>query len=94
MPRGNFNRNKLKPAGEYVMDPAQSAKVEQMIAQADQEIEETRVNFRWGKEQLNLVKRAAKLMGVPYQTYIKQVVYRQCLADLKQASDLLDQRSA
>lgn len=24
-------------------------------------------------------------MGIPYQTYIKQVVYRQCIQDLKDA---------
>ena len=33
--------------------------------------------------QLELVKKVAKLMGIPYQTYIKQVVYRQSLQDLK-----------
>jgi predicted DNA binding CopG/RHH family protein len=44
------------------------------------------VNFRWGREQVELVKRVAHLMGVPYQTYMKQVVYKQALADLKEAS--------
>ncbi|MFN8672517.1 MAG: hypothetical protein U0457_10630 [Candidatus Sericytochromatia bacterium] len=53
------------------------------IEEAEKELEEARINFRWGKEQLNLVKRTANEMGVPYQTYIKQVVYRQCLQDLK-----------
>lgn len=91
MPRG-FNHRKIKRSGEYTMDPDVSAKVEEMIEQADKELEETRVNFRWGKEQLALVKRAAELMGVPYQTYIKQVVYRQCLADLKAVADVLDRK--
>jgi len=45
-------------------------------------MQETRVNFRWGKEQVDTVKQAAKSMGVPYQTYIKQVVFRQSIADL------------
>lgn len=58
------------------------ARVREMIAEADREIEETRVNFRWGKEQVGLVKRVAALMGIPYQTYMKQVVYKQALADL------------
>lgn len=56
------------------------------IEEAEKELEEARINFRWGREQLNLVKRTAHLMGVPYQTYIKQVVYRQCLQDLKDAT--------
>jgi len=45
--------------------------------------DEARVNFRWGREQLAIVKRAAAVMGVPYQTYMKQVVFRQALADLQ-----------
>jgi hypothetical protein len=88
MPRGKFDRNKVKQVGEYIMEPATSYKVERMIAEADQELSETRVNFRWGKEQLDLVKRAADQMGVPYQTYIKQVVYRQCLLDLKTTAEV------
>jgi predicted DNA binding CopG/RHH family protein len=93
MPRGKFDRNKLKTAGEYVMDPAISSKIEGMIAAADSEISETRVNFRWGKEQLDLVKPAAAQMGVPYQTYIKQVVYRQCLQDLKTTAEVHESTS-
>ena len=62
------------------------ARVRSMTKAADEEIEAARVNFRWGREQVELVKRVAQLMGVPYQTYIKQVVYKQALADLKEAS--------
>jgi CheY-like chemotaxis protein len=87
MPRGKFDRNKLKRVGEYAMEPATSAKVEAMISAADKEISEARVNFRWGKEQLELVKSVAEHMGIPYQTYIKQVVYRQCLQDLKTTAE-------
>ncbi len=87
MPRGKFDAKKLKPGGEYKMDSATSAKVEEMISVADQQASETRVNFRWGKEQLDLVKTVAALMGVPYQTYIKQVVFRQCLEDLQLCSE-------
>lgn len=87
MPSGKFDRKKLKRVGEYVMDPSVSNDVEKRIANADNELAETRVNFRWGKEQLDLVKRAAELMGVPYQTYIKQVVYRQCLEDIRRIAE-------
>src|SRR2546422_11048745 len=59
------------------------ARVRAMTKTADEEIEAARVNFRWGREQVELVKRVAQLMGVPYQTYIKQVVYKQALADLE-----------
>lgn len=59
--------------------------INKFVEQAEKDIEEARVNFRWGTEQVNLVKKVASLMGIPYQTYIKQVVYRQCLNDLKDA---------
>lgn len=89
MPRGKFDRRKLKRIGSYDMDPSTSLRVEEMVASADQESgEEARVNFRWGKEQLELVKRVAGLIGVPYQTYIKQVVYRQCLQDLRTSAEV------
>ncbi len=62
------------------------ARVRAMMKTADEEIEAARVNFRWGREQVELVKQVAQLMGIPYQTYIKQVVFKQALADLKEAS--------
>ena len=49
---------------------------------------DARVNFRWGRAQVATVKRAADMAGVPYQTYIKLVTYRQAIADL-QAADAM-----
>ena len=43
------------------------------------------VNFRWGREQVALVKKAAALVGVPYQTYLKQVVWKQAVEDIRRA---------
>lgn len=83
MARGRFNKSKLKDKGDFVMSPEQSARAEAAIRQADTEFVEARVNFRWGQEQVELVKKAAQAIGVPYQTYIKQVVYRQALEDLR-----------
>jgi hypothetical protein len=39
------------------------------------------------------VKRAAGYMGIPYQTYLKQVVFRQALADIREAEAVLEKRS-
>ncbi|MGH2366295.1 MAG: hypothetical protein ACRDHX_16810 [Chloroflexota bacterium] len=55
-------------------------------AQADQELEQTNVNFRWGREQVEVVKRAAAIIGVPYQTYLKQVVYKHAIEDIERLS--------
>lgn len=67
------------------LDAELDRKVREMTTIADQDVAETRVNFRWGVPQLATVKRAAATMGVPYQSYIKQVLIRQALADLQMA---------
>ena len=64
-------------------DPELDPRLEALQAEVEQEIEESRVNFRWGREQLDVVKRAAGIIGVPYQTYLKQVVYKQAVADIQ-----------
>ena len=53
---------------------------------------EMRVNIRWGREQVRLIKRVAAILDVPYQLYIKQVVMRQVIVDLQDAERLLGQR--
>jgi predicted DNA binding CopG/RHH family protein len=58
-------------------------KILAMTRVADQDIDESRVTFQWGPEQLATVKRAADLLGVPYQAYIKQVLFRQALEDIQ-----------
>ncbi len=79
-------RRNYTDLGEFKMPPALVEKVEKMTAESDAEVEAARVTFRWGKEQLALVKRAANIMGVPYQTMIKLVVYQQALLILKDAT--------
>ena len=60
------------------------AEVARQTALADSEIPavEVRVNFRWGRPQLGVIKRAADLIGVPYQTYLKQIAMERALADI------------
>jgi predicted DNA binding CopG/RHH family protein len=69
-------------------DPELDAKLEAMEEAIERDlaarpVDEARVNFRWGREQLAFVKRAAAAMGIPYQTYIKQAVFRQAAVDLQ-----------
>ena len=40
------------------------------------------VTLRWGRGPIAVVKRAAAILGVPYQTCLEQVVFRQTLADI------------
>lgn len=72
----------IEDLGDIELPPDLDEKIEKMTAIADEELEATRVNFRWQREPLSLIKAVASAMGVPYQTYMKQVLYRQALQDL------------
>lgn len=62
-------------------------RVADMIEEAEREIDEARVNVRFGREQLETVRRAAALKGVPYQIYIKEAVYERAFQDLSARID-------
>ncbi|MBI4534375.1 MAG: hypothetical protein HY711_10565 [Candidatus Melainabacteria bacterium] len=84
----------IEDLGEVELDPGLDAKVNRMTAEADKEIEDARVSFRWGKEQLAIVRQAADKMGVPYQTFIKMCVYQHALDVLKDVQAALKSRDA
>jgi predicted DNA binding CopG/RHH family protein len=56
---------------------------EKMVAEADADLHDVRVSFRWLKPQVDVIRRAAAQYGIPYQTYIKQAAFRAALADLQ-----------
>jgi len=76
---------KIEYLGECELDEETSALVDRMTAESDAELDETRICFRWGKEQLEVVKKAADTIGVPYQTFLKLVVFQHALDVLKDA---------
>lgn len=78
--RGNYE---IEDESDFELTPEQAADFERRIEEADKELDECRVNFRWQKDCLELVKQAAAMIGVPYQTYIKQVLYKQAHEDCK-----------
>ena len=75
--------------GEFEFEGEQAEKIQKMIDIAENDIDEARIFFRWNKKQLNLVKEAAKLIGIPYQTYIKTVLFKQSLEDIKKAKEIM-----
>lgn len=79
--------------GEFEFEGKQAEKILNMIDTAEKEIEEARIFFRWNKKQLNLVKEAAALSGVPYQTYIKMVLYNQSIRDIKESKETLNKNN-
>ncbi len=89
--RGNFE---IEDLGHFDMPEDLDAKVQKMTAEADAELDATRVNFRWQKTPLNLIKAVAAAMGIPYQTYMKQVLYRQALKDLEHIQAYTEKQSS
>src|SRR6266568_7164488 len=65
---------------------AEAEELTRLEAAADARFEEERVGIRWQRASLEVVRQAADLAGVPYQTYVKQVAFRQALTDLKDAA--------
>ena len=65
-------RRNYEDLGEIELPPELSARADAAVAQAEEDLEEARVNFRWSKTQVDLVKQSAELSGVPYRTYIKR----------------------
>jgi predicted DNA binding CopG/RHH family protein len=45
--------------------------------------EEAKVTMRWRREQLDVVRKAADLFGMPSRTYVKQAAFRAALDDLQ-----------
>lgn len=45
--------------------------------------DEAKVTMRWSRAQLDVVRKAADLFGMPYQTYVKQAAFRAALDDLQ-----------
>jgi predicted DNA binding CopG/RHH family protein len=81
-------RRNYQELGEIELPADVAARASAAVEQAERDLLETevRINFRWGASQLALVKRAAELSGVPYQSYLKQVLYRQATSDLRDAA--------
>lgn len=73
----------IEDLGDMDLAPDVAARVERAVEEAERDLEAARVNFRWGAAQVDVIRRAAAMCGVPYQTYIKQVAFRQALHDLR-----------
>lgn len=84
-----MTNRKLRRLDDVTLDVDTDARVQRMHDEADADIADldaVRVNFRWGRAQLEVLKRAAALYGVPYQTYLKMVALRAAHADIERAA--------
>lgn len=75
-------KKNLKDRGKAEFYPEDEKKFDEMIDQADKDIEAKQsinINIRWSKSEVERCKKLAAQKGLPYQTYIKSI--------LKQAMD-------
>ena len=83
MARGKYKKDKILHTGTSALPPHIDKMVRRKIADAEAQLnQEVRINFRWGKDQLRAVQHVASLMGVPYQIYLKEALFRQVVEDL------------
>src|SRR4051812_28259007 len=80
-------RRTYRELPDIELGPELDQKVRAMTDIPDQDVAAAPVAFSWGPDQLAAVKRAAAIIGVPYQTYMKQVLLRQALTDIRQAKE-------
>ncbi len=93
MLRGKYKKQNTRVLGDIELNPKSDALVQKKIAEAEEELaKEVRVNFRWRREQLQLVQQAAEKIGIPYQTYVKYVLFKQAVADLQESVLLTHQK--
>ena len=81
--------NDYEELGDIELSEEEGEHYNKMIKIADEQIEAVRVSFRWKSKQLNIIKQASQLIGIPYQTYIKTVLFNQSIEDIRKAKSVL-----
>lgn len=81
--------NDYEELGDVELSEEEGEHYNKMIKIADEQIEDVRVSFRWKSKQLNIIKQASQLIGIPYQTYIKTVLFNQSIEDIRKAKSVL-----
>lgn len=81
--------NDYEELGDIELSEEEGEHYNKMIKLADEQIEDVRVSFRWKSKQLNIIKQASQLIGIPYQTYIKTVLFNQSIEDIRKAKSVL-----
>jgi predicted DNA binding CopG/RHH family protein len=83
---GRFSGN-YQVVGDVQLSPEEEAVVQRQLEQLKSEPLPVSTALRWGRKQLEIVRRAAELAGVPYQTYLKQAAIRTAIQDLRAARE-------
>jgi predicted DNA binding CopG/RHH family protein len=83
MPVDEFARGSFETV---VLDDNEATRVQAMVEQAEADMEAKMVSLRMPKGMIDILKEAAALRGMKYQTYLKDVAFRQACTDLRAAA--------
>jgi predicted DNA binding CopG/RHH family protein len=86
----DFDESEIEDLGVETLTPELDKKINRMTAEAEEDLKESRVNIRWQKAQLELIKKAAGMIGIPYQIYIRDIVFRKSVEDIEKFSKILN----
>jgi hypothetical protein len=85
-PRTGGWSGKYQSLGRTTLSADEAAEAERQLAELETDPSvPVSTALRWGRAQLAVVRRAASLAGVPYQTYLKEAAFRTALHDLQAA---------
>lgn len=88
----NYDELQIENLGTAELSPELDMIIDQKIQEAEEDIEkekkEARLQIRWRQGQMNLVKEAANLVGIPFETYAKHVLYRQAIKDIEKSKSV------
>ncbi len=77
--------DQIEQGGISMPEGRDAVRLNTMIKQAAADAESGMVSMRMMKGNVDVIKEAAKLRGMKYQTYIKDVAFRQACADIQKA---------
>lgn len=86
-PRTGRFSGKYQVLGDAHLSADEEAIIEQQLERLESEPLPVSTALRWSSSQMEIIRRASRLAGVPYQSYLKQAAIRTALQDLKTARE-------
>lgn len=78
-----FDKTLVKDGGVIELSDEMDKLISEKIEQSEKDIEKMRMQIRWGAEQVGVIKEAAAIAGLPYQTYIKVAAFDKATGDIE-----------
>ena len=83
-----FDESLIIDGGTVELSDEMDKIIDKQIAKAEKDINQKKMQIRWGTKQIEVLKKAASIMGIPYQTYVKHVAYIQAMEDIERSMNI------